>query len=997
MAQRLTWDQVQGGNFSGANEAARMATNLLSTASAPLVAGIDGFQEAVAAKQSGELMQRVNGMQDPAAIAAALSSGELYAGLDPRYLSAGSQEFAAGQAQRLLTEDQTAAETVRTGAQTGLIGVQTRTGQFNLDTAVRDDQRQETVYAATQALEPIQQEIDRLARSGDITGAQQYAQQHAQLFRDADQSWSTVFNGIATQAIGGQTDYKTTDDFMERLRTDGIRNNARAVVEAAASAVGSREEFDAAMEQAVRQNLMTPEEAEAARKEATNTNLFPENTGALSAYGFEQSTPDADLGWLNPLNAGRLRSSESGSNPNVVNDAGIAGGEVEMTQPRIADAIAAGVLPEGTTVQSYARMPVEDQRKVEAWHWGNVDRQAANMGLEQYYGQVIQTPDGPVTINRDSIRGMAHIGGVDGARRFIESGGQYNPADVYGTRISTYGVRFGPGGSGEAPRQGPTQEAADRLAAERAMAEAGGTPQQPAQPAADPLDTSSAALEEAARRAAETATSGAQTLDAGQGPRLPTGDAAAARGVLAEGSTTDAVPQPDLAQQAQIASDNQQVLKDAMVEIQGMVDSGEMTQEEGLRQQSELMNLSMEEMQAQAGYEAAAGIPAPEAAPQAPTGPVTTSYGVTIQPPPTGQDPNQSGMNRDLFGDTMYQYVDTTTEEIASAIGEGRVNDRLGGVLPRALGNAYDYAFGGNDAGANAEERAASADATGWWQSQDAKNYFVENPGELAQAAQDPIGFAQQRMTEGVDQTTTEQTTDTPPTDAPAVPAEMPVDVGAVDATRLQEELRTVTNTLTVDAGFDTLGDLTAAVSTLPDTSNEGQIAAALVGEGGALSGQDQEMVRELIIKLSSKENITPRIAGAILAKVTIDEGDNGEGWFDLAEDPTYDTARVDQLLTEFMGTSDESARTLANMTARLNLGQRVNEAGTALGEVKTQFDQATADLNAYIRDPKTTEADAARATQYFNEVVFPDLRARVAKVNNTGLPGIFSRSTTGQ
>lgn len=141
-----------------------------------------------------------------------------------------------------------------------------------------------------------------------------------------------------------------------------------------------------------------------------------------------------------------LVNSESGGNWNALNDEGY-GGRLQFGDARLADAAAAGLVPAGTTGAMFSQMSPEQQQAVEAWHFGDIDRQATAMGLNQYFGQTI----GGVPINAESVRAMSHLGGVGGAQRFIESGGQYNPADSNGTRLSDYGTRFG-GGAG-APAQ----------------------------------------------------------------------------------------------------------------------------------------------------------------------------------------------------------------------------------------------------------------------------------------------------------------------------------------------------------------------------------------------------------------------------------------------------------------------------------------------------------------------------------------------------------------
>ncbi len=79
------------------------------------------------------------------------------------------------------------------------------------------------------------------------------------------------------------------------------------------------------------------------------------------------------------------------------------------------------------------------QEEVVQWHQKDISDYASDTGLDEYKGQTING----VLINDDSIMAMAHLGGKSGMRQFIESGGEYNPADSNGTTLSDYGKKFG--------------------------------------------------------------------------------------------------------------------------------------------------------------------------------------------------------------------------------------------------------------------------------------------------------------------------------------------------------------------------------------------------------------------------------------------------------------------------------------------------------------------------------------------------------------------------
>lgn len=178
-----------------------------------------------------------------------------------------------------------------------------------------------------------------------------------------------------------------------------------------------------------------------------------------SSMNSEQSAPALDA--ANALGGAgapadfmsSLIQSESGGNWNVMNrEVGSGGarghyGRLQFGHARLQDAMNAGVLPRGTTPEQFMASP-ELQQAVEAWHFADIDQQAERRGLNAYLGQTV----GGATITPEAIRAMAHLGGIGGAQRFLESGGQYNPSDAYGTSLLDYAQRHG-GAGGDAVAQ----------------------------------------------------------------------------------------------------------------------------------------------------------------------------------------------------------------------------------------------------------------------------------------------------------------------------------------------------------------------------------------------------------------------------------------------------------------------------------------------------------------------------------------------------------------
>ena len=149
-----------------------------------------------------------------------------------------------------------------------------------------------------------------------------------------------------------------------------------------------------------------------------------------------------------------LVRSESGGNWQAQNNAmgagGMAGhfGRLQFGQARIQDAINAGALPPGTTPQQFMASP-ELQRRAEQWHFADIDRAIASGPAAQAIGRVING----VPITQDGLRAVAHLGGVGGMNKFVQTNGAYNPADANGTSLMAYAQMHG--GQGGATNNQP--------------------------------------------------------------------------------------------------------------------------------------------------------------------------------------------------------------------------------------------------------------------------------------------------------------------------------------------------------------------------------------------------------------------------------------------------------------------------------------------------------------------------------------------------------------
>lgn len=162
---------------------------------------------------------------------------------------------------------------------------------------------------------------------------------------------------------------------------------------------------------------------------ANHTNHFA--NARIGAYRGQD-----DLGGLAPST---LIKTESGGNFQAHNNAtGSSGrkghfGRVQFGKDRLDEAKRAGAIPSDMTPDQFLKSP-DAQRNAEKWHFGNIQDNIDKTGLNQYIGKNVNG----TTITRDGIVAMAHLGGFAGAKKFLETGGKYNPSDSNGTTLSAY-------------------------------------------------------------------------------------------------------------------------------------------------------------------------------------------------------------------------------------------------------------------------------------------------------------------------------------------------------------------------------------------------------------------------------------------------------------------------------------------------------------------------------------------------------------------------------
>lgn len=189
------------------------------------------------------------------------------------------------------------------------------------------------------------------------------------------------------------------------------------------------------------------------KAETEGKNLFNKQFSEL--FSGERRRPQnmndkSSLGASGDFNT-RLAQSESGGRHSAQNSEGFVG-KYQFGQERLDDFNRASGT-RYTTAQLLKDPALQEQ--VQAWHVNDIDNFAKSKNLNRFIGQNING----ATITQDAIRSVAHLGGKEGLRKFLETGGRYNPSDSNGTSLLDYATRFGGGNAQPVNSEGTPQTA----------------------------------------------------------------------------------------------------------------------------------------------------------------------------------------------------------------------------------------------------------------------------------------------------------------------------------------------------------------------------------------------------------------------------------------------------------------------------------------------------------------------------------------------------------
>ena len=178
-------------------------------------------------------------------------------------------------------------------------------------------------------------------------------------------------------------------------------------------------------------------------QETLHNAAIQEQTNQGTPLGYEMSggaMPSGGPMSISGINESLART-ESGGSYSVVNSEGYTG-KYQWGQARLDDYNRAN----GTsfTLAQFRDDPALQER-AQAWHVQDIVSQT---------GDLVGRAVNGVTMTPAAIVAMAHLGGIGGARKYVETNGAYDPADSNGTHLSDYArthggadVLTGPAGS----------------------------------------------------------------------------------------------------------------------------------------------------------------------------------------------------------------------------------------------------------------------------------------------------------------------------------------------------------------------------------------------------------------------------------------------------------------------------------------------------------------------------------------------------------------------
>lgn len=311
-------------------------------------------------------------------------------------------------------------------------------------------------------------------------------------------------------------------------------------------------------------------------------------------------------------------------------------------------------------------------------------------------------------------------------------------------------------------------------------------------------------------------------------------------------------------------------------------------------------------------------------------------------------DPNASQASQDWQNSQRRSAVNGVLESIKTDL----ATNQGGGPLASWAGGAWDYFMADpKTAKDNASARKGAGTALDWYQSDQAKTYFRDNPGALTEAAADPIGFQQRfKVSPQANQTATSATTNKTQT-----PTETPIQArtrALNNAETIQQMFSVVNNTGAMNQTNQQYQSITSAIQNRENANESAtETAARLTNDKGPLKVYKHSEVTTAIQKIRDKLGVSPAIAGALLMETgNYSDGYLG-GWL-FGAGKGYDVQEMDKVKNLW----DNYQRTAnaAGGIAALAQSDMTKYQQQQVSTLQEQVTQAQATLQAAITNPAT-------------------------------------------
>ena len=335
-------------------------------------------------------------------------------------------------------------------------------------------------------------------------------------------------------------------------------------------------------------------------------------------------------------------------------------------------------------------------------------------------------------------------------------------------------------------------------------------------------------------------------------------------------------------------------------------------------------------------------------------------------------NPNASQASQDWQNSQRNSAISGVLESIKTNL----ATSQGGGPLASWAGGTWDYFMADpQTARDNASAREGASTALDWYQSDAAKKYFRDNPGALVEAAANPIQFQQNfgktqtQANQTAQPTTTTNSTQGNQTTATTKSRPAVTPPSQATASSVEMALSTALNTSAIDTANNQSLGLINAIQSM-ENSNElpAETANRLTDKDkGPLKAYTHRAVSKAIEDIMTATGANAAVAGQILQMNGVARYNTGwvpgtdDGWGSGYE---INTERAQEIWNTYVNRNKPGVKGANEGVARLITDDLTQAQRAELTTLQTQYKEREASIKALIADPTTTDADRALLRQ---------------------------------